>query len=307
MRIFRNKSNQRKWGERKTETQVSVNSTIQPKNNTARTTNNTTTEPKSRKYHTVRKSPEVEKSANPDLQFQMMYGLSAPAEQELNGGNKSSVSSFAPSAVGSVDSQSSLGKRSSKAVKPIQNGTGVANTIFPKPIVYKKLVKKKLNIILIENTAVVSEHKKKIMHIMNHFSDADCVCVINYTDKINSNQIIDIPISDKPDISYYETDQKKACLYDALIELEKIVSSKYLVTEENENERVCIDNIEIIGIGTCRDNCSTATKQEALEAFAKVAIKNNITSKYYCITDEHVVGAAEIGFRSIGSIVSVFQ
>ena len=99
-----------------------------------------------------------------------------------------------------------------------------------------------------------------------------------------------------------DNEQNAICLYDALKALEDLVNKEYMVIHEKEFERERINQIEIIGIGTCKDNCSVVSKEEGIESFCNVAKKLNITTKYFCITEESFVSAAEIGFHSIGAI-----
>ena len=96
-------------------------------------------------------------------------------------------------------------------------------------------------------------------------------------------------------------------MFDALVELEFLVSNSYMKLEEKENEDILIDNIEVIGIGTCTDNCSKVSKEVAIDCFCKVARKPGITTKYFCLTDETFTQAAEIGFHSIGAIFKNYQ
>ncbi len=253
-------------------------------------------------YHTVKKE-EVKKEpqrrvTDPDLEFQMMYGLDNMPEKK---------STTKP--IGTA--KETVPVETAKGTVPVGTTPAVTKTTTVKPFfpktVYKKLVNKKLNIVLIEGTALVSKEKEKVTQIVKRFLNADLLCIINYGDVINKSEILEVKDPEKMNIDFAETDQEKTCLYDTLIEVEKLISSKYMVTEEKEKERVCIDHIEIIGIGTCSDNSSTATKEDALEAFFKICLKNNIATKYYCLTDEYVMNAAKIGFHSIGSISIAYK
>lgn len=291
MRLFNNsKPKDKKWGEKK---QVEpaparpvqkVATTTQKQSAISKTVTNERTSP------VEKKEPKAPRVIDPELEFQMMYGYADLADEVPKKNENVTADSTVPV----------------KRIAPAGTGTGATKTFFPKTV-YKKLVNKKLNIVLIESTALVSKEKEKVMQIVNRFLNSDLLCVINYGETVGLSEILEVKEPDKMNISFAETEQEKTCLYDALVEIEKLVSSKYLVTEEKERERVSINQIEIIGIGTCRDNCSTATKENALEAFFKICLKSNIATKYYCLTDEYVMNAAEIGFHSIGSISIAYQ
>lgn len=219
---------------------------------------------------------ENQKMIDPTTEFEMMYGLS---NTNPNTGNKNASEKEA------IDENSLL----EDIVKPL-----------PK---YKRLVNKKLTVILVENTEPILKEKVRIEELVNRIVKSDLVCVINYSNVICYTKILEK--SELKSIPIFVTNDKignEACLFDALLILEKLVLSKYLVTEEKETERVCIDNIEIIGIGTCRDNTSKTTKEDALTSFYRVVFLKSISSKYFCFTEEDFLRAAEIGFHSIGSM-----
>lgn len=288
------KPKQDKWAKRNQITQiqnrVAQRSSITPSQQPAAPKNPTVikeTYPAVKKEE-VKKEPQ-KKVTDPDLEFQMMYGLDNTTEKK---------STTKP--VGTAKGTAPVG------TTPAVAGTTSVKPFFPKTV-YKKLVNKKLNIVIIEGTALVSKEKEKVTQIVKRFLNSDLLCIINYGDVISKSEILEVKDPEKMNIDFAETDQEKTCLYDTLIEVEKLVSSKYMVTEEKEKERVCIDRIEIIGIGTCSDNSSTATKDDALEAFFKICLKNNIATKYYCLTDEYVMNAAKIGFHSIGSISIAYK
>ena len=72
--------------------------------------------------------------------------------------------------------------------------------------------------------------------------------------------------------------------------------------EEKETERVRINEIHIIGIGNCKENGSKISKEVALKYFKRVVNKKNVTTKYFCLSENSFVNAAEVGFHSIGAI-----
>lgn len=207
------------------------------------------------------------KLVDPNLEFQLMYGL--PEE------GSTSKTVFSKPAI-------------------------------PKPII-KRLVKEELTIILVENTVAVGEEKDTVLQIVKSFAKSDLVCIINYGETVKQSEIFESSKEKASPVLYYEMTGEKACLFDALIQLEKIVNEKYLSIEETETDRLQIDKINIIGIGTCRDNGSVTSKEEALNSFYKVASKIKVTTKYFCLSEEYFKEVAEFGFHSIGFIPRTFQ
>lgn len=232
---------------------------------------------------TIKKPIETSKAIDPDLEFKMVNGLT----DSVTNATLDTMNGIAPENMYS-------------------NGTnkeGVKKIYYPiKP--YKRLVNKTLIIVLIENTAQVAKEKEKVLQIINTIVKSDLVCFMNYSDVVQESEIIDVTSNT---ILYDEGTGDRACLFDALVEVEKLVSSKYLVTEEKEKEKIFINNIEIIGIGTCIDNASKTSKEDALNSFLRVSSRQKVITKYYCLTDEYFIKAAEIGFHSIGSISRCYQ
>lgn len=179
------------------------------------------------------------------------------------------------------------------------------NSIFAPKTVYKRLVDKKLTIILLENTTEVAKINDMLKKIIQSSVTSGLICIISYGDCVNKSEIL----SDFNDVdfSYNEHPSNKTCLFDALVELESLVSENYMNITEKEKERIRINNIEVIGIGTCKDNCSKAEKKEGIDCFNKVVIRPQVTTKYFCITEESFMNAAEIGFHSIGAIFRNYQ
>lgn len=296
MGIFNNsKSNIKKWGQKKVEhpyepakavTEPKKDSVVKPA---------TVVPPKKvqqpiKSVETVKKPAEAPKVVDPELEFQMMYGLTDVV---------AGVSPKTETVAKSCDSVPAK-------ITPTATVGTFPKTVFPRPV-YKRLVNKHLTIILVENTETVAKEKEKVLQIVESFAKSDLTCIINYGETVVQSEIFEIPNSEAPIVSYNEMAGEKACLFDALVQLEKLVSSKYFSTEEKTNERVLIDSVEIIGVGTCRDNCSVASKEEALDCFYKVASKTKVVTKYYCLTDEYFMGAAEVGFHSIGAISRTYQ
>lgn len=172
---------------------------------------------------------------------------------------------------------------------------------------YKRLVDKKLTIILLENTTQVAKIDVMLKKIIKTLVISGSVTIISYGEHVNKKEISNI--SDLINIDYIcrEDLGEKTCLFDALVELESLVSEKHLSIEETESERIRVNNIEIIGIGSCRDNCSSVAKKTGIDCFYKATTKQNIVTKYYCLTEESFIRAAEVGFHSIGAICRNYQ
>lgn len=175
-----------------------------------------------------------------------------------------------------------------------------------KAFYYKKPVDMKLTIILIENTAKVHKEKETLIKIVNNLVTSGLVCVINYGTKIRICDSYDFDFNSK--LLLCDDDiVDSACLYDALINLGTLISAKYMTISEKEKEQIRINKIEIIGIGTCKDSGSKSSKETAIEWFYEATDKPDITTKYFCLTEENFINAAEIGFRSIGAISRNYQ
>lgn len=292
------------------------------------TTTTTVTSQKPNVAEKVEKKPAMAtKVPDPNLEFQMMYGLADTAENlppkvEKNVGKapahipehketveevKTPVHVSAPKATVPEAKPTVVDGISEHDTVIIPNG-GFRNykkPFFAKPV--KRLVNKHLTIILVENTETMAKEKDKVIQLVKNFATPDMVCIINYGETVSQSEIFEFSTSDNPNISCNEMTGEKSCFFDALVQLEKIVSSKYFTTEERETENVLIDSITVIGIGTGRDNCSVAPKEEALNCFQKVASKTKVINKYFCLTDEYFINAAEIGFHSIGAICRDYQ
>ena len=247
-------------------------------------------------------------SIDPDLQFQVMYGL-VNQDGSLPG-TPTKTDSVAPATTGTQPTAEPAPVTVTTSAPVTTSVVGAASaikgTFFPKTV-FKRLVNKKLTIILLENTATVAKQKDKVLQIVDNFVRSDLICIINYGSSVNASEIIGVHNGKDLKIMYDESAGEEACLFDALMELEKIVSSKYLTTEETEHERICVDSIDVIGIGTCRDNCSTTAKADAIDKFYLMSLKSKLVTKYYCLTDEFFMAAAEIGFHSIGAISKTYQ
>lgn len=185
--------------------------------------------------------------------------------------------------------------------------TGTEDGVFKQlKYIYKPLVKKKLTILLLENNIDLSINQKILKFVKSNLFTDDLLSIINYGNSVKISQVNKLSEFSDSDFLYYEQTDN-LCLFDALIELEKFVSENYMEIIENENERVKITDIDIIGIGTCTDLNSEATKENAIDCISKIFLKRDITTKYFCLTEENFLRAAEIGFRSIGAIFKNYQ
>ena len=177
------------------------------------------------------KPAQASKVPDPNLEFQMMYGLADVAEPlspevEKNvaktlGKTTSTVSEATVTEVKPVVE--------SKPVEIIPGGgfSSYTKKIFPKPPV-KRFINKQLTIILVENTETMAREKDKVIQLVQSFAQSDLVCIINYGEKIAQSEIFEISSTEKPDISYNEMTGEKVRLFDALVKLEKLVSSNFV-------------------------------------------------------------------------------
>lgn len=174
--------------------------------------------------------------------------------------------------------------------------------ITPRASFIRQPVDRKFTILLVENNSKVAQEKDILSKIVSSVLSSGYVCVINYGTEVRTSKIFysasleEIPILDEDDIN------DNTCLYDALEELEKIIGYAYMQKISRKDETIRINKIEVIGIGTCIDNCSKASKRSAIDCFCRILEKSNVTTKYFCLTEESFLAAAEIGFRSVGAI-----
>lgn len=172
----------------------------------------------------------------------------------------------------------------------------------------------KLTVILIENTEDVAKEKDKLEAIVKKIVASEKtvtfgknvtsgkVCVINYGSLVREGKVINAKDFDCSELICEEDIGANACLFDALIALEGVVEENYKKTEELKNKRIRTKEIEIIGIGRCVDNCSISSREIAIESFCRVAKYRDVTTKYFCLSEESFVDTATIGFHSIGAI-----
>lgn len=202
-----------------------------------------------------------------------------------------------------VSNQTQNVKRVETQPHAVPYNTDVDYGAIQRTFFFKRLIDKKLTILLIENSSKVSKEKESLIKIVKSFVTEGLVSVINYGATVRQSEIVDVSAFDNITFLYDNNTGDMACLYDALVALQNLVSKKYMLIEENETERVRVNKIEVIGIGTCRDGCSKVSKEVGIDCFCKVADKTEVITKYFCLTEETFMDAAEIGFRSIGAIL----
>lgn len=178
--------------------------------------------------------------------------------------------------------------------------------VEPKKKIFKPLINKKLNILLVENNVDISLKKKLFTFIKKQLRSDEFIIIISYGDSVTVSEIMQVSEVDNDNLTSC-SEITNLCLCDALVKLEECFSENYLnVFEKNEN-RIKITNIDIIGIGSCVDIGSEASKEYAYDLFDEIIRNKNITTKYFCYTDENFSNAAEVGFRSIGAIFKNYQ
>lgn len=169
-----------------------------------------------------------------------------------------------------------------------------------KRIVYKQRIRRNITIFLIENTTQSIKERNNLLKIIGGQSKTELVCIINYGKKVKVNTIPNFSIfGNKFFLNDKEVGEEK-CLFDALVELEKLVSRQCLL--EDATKKIIANNIMIIGIGTCTDNSSETAKEKAIDCFFRVRKIPTVKTKYFCLTESTFLQAAEIGFESIGAI-----
>lgn len=202
--------------------------------------------------------------------------------------------------------------RNAKQIAAIPEVSGVSQKepditkINKTMLVYKPTVNIKLIILLIENTQELIEQKERIQKIVTDFLSEGKVIILNYGKTINISELKQEEDLDNNKIFTDEVNKETTLFYDTLVEVEKIVREKYLYVEETEKLKIKINEIKIIGFGTCKDTGSETTKKEAIKKFYEAVKYAKIATEYYCITEEFFVEAAEIGFYSIKSISMEF-
>ena len=158
-----------------------------------------------------------------------------------------------------------------------------------------------LTVILVENSHSVFKQREKLMKIIKHINNFDFLCIINYGKETKVTEVKSA-INSNPE-EFLSMSGSESCFYDSLLKLKEVVESNLMKTiDEDEKKKIVIKNIDIIGIGRCFDNCSKISEDEAMKCFCSISKNENVTTKYFCLTDESFISAAKFGFHSIGAV-----
>jgi hypothetical protein len=174
-----------------------------------------------------------------------------------------------------------------------------------------KVHKRKLIILMLENTLENVKHKGDILYIINKFkkeNSQDYILTICYGESIFENRVVKVADFDTEWLFTPEVIKNKFVFYDALTFLEKKVNYwSYSLLDENTNKDeknlISFSSIEIIGLGSGNDEGSEVTLEEAINSFCNVLDneKVKIITKYICFSEENYIELAKIGFRSIAT------
>lgn len=178
-----------------------------------------------------------------------------------------------------------------------KNVTPVYQTSYIPPIIDKKL-----SIILIENTVDVAKENDKLIKIIKKLVPTGLISIIHYGEDIRKTEICESYKFKEENFQCRKEVGETACLYDALVILHKLVTEEYMVVKKVNYRETRINEIEIIGIGTCKDNGSKNPKSVGINCFSDITKKPRISTKYFCLTENSFLDAAEIGFHSIGAV-----
>ena len=210
---------------------------------------------------------------------------------------------FVPSEIDKKDNKSEKKDKENKSKSKSKDGKTGPNiqktTYYPvKPIV----VDKKLTIILIEDTATVAKESEIAFKLLQNHLNPDVVKIIYYGKEFKETEISRRFDFEKVKFECTEESGNEICLYDTLKYVGYMIDECYMKEVGTEYRKERINQITIMGIGTCKDTCSGTSKEEAIESFCKAMKKSGAMTKYFCLTEDSFLEAAEIGFRSIGSI-----
>ncbi len=171
----------------------------------------------------------------------------------------------------------------------------------PKLTFYKQLREIKMTILLLENSVDVSKVNDTVLQINKKFMTSDIAAVIRFGDKVETKKRNTTKFTDE-DMQCSPEANTDVAFYDALVEVACIINKYHMKTSETETAKEKISSVDVIGIGTCRDTCSILPKDFCIREFNNAIKKENITTRFYCLTEDSFLDAAEVGFRSIGSI-----
>ena len=147
---------------------------------------------------------------------------------------------------------------------------------------WKREVKQKLTIVLIEDTIKAREDISILQRIIRKLPTNGRVCVISYNDKVTTSACAKMFSFEIEDVLLKPGTSNERCWYDALMAAADVITANYLKTEENEKEIIEINKIELVGVGSCTDTCSVTERKVALEKFSKALKAANITGNYFC-------------------------
>lgn len=168
---------------------------------------------------------------------------------------------------------------------------------------FKKKENKKLVILFVENTQEVAKYKESILkNIKDSVSSNNLVCVIRYNSKVEHTSINEPAHIRAKDFLCPNTSENEICMYDAINKLKEVVDLALTKEIEEEEKIYTVDSIEIIGIGTCLDNCSFSKKKQAILNFYRLSGNYKVKTKYLCLSEDYFINAAEVGFHLIESI-----
>ena len=181
------------------------------------------------------------------------------------------------------------------------SGSGTYSRIF-----FPRVENKKLSIILLENTQSSAKVTSIISKIIHRLSPSDFVCVITYGSTVRVGRVKKVSKFDDSELLDKDDLNDKACLYDALRTLNKVVKIAFEKTRYDDFgiNQYKINSIDIIGIGSGVDVDSKISREESLRCFDEILSKTGVETKYFCFSEEAFIEVASIGFRSIGAFPS---
>ena len=177
-----------------------------------------------------------------------------------------------------------------KKDKAIPKGTVIPTLQIP------RLESKKVTIMLLENTPFMKQLKIERI-ATNISSDPDqIVTIVRYGENIET-----INYNQGDSIAFDGKESEKILFYDSLVEVSELVKRLY-----TEQKMFRIVSVELICIGNCEDKKSKKSKETAIKELNEIIQKYDIKNKYYCLSENEYLEAAEIGFHLIGSITTPY-
>ena len=174
--------------------------------------------------------------------------------------------------------------------KGIPKGTVIPRLQIP------RLENKKVTIMLLENTPFMKQLKIERI-ATNISSDPDqLVTIVRYGENIETTTY-----NEKDNIIFDDKEPEKILFYDSLVEVSELVKRLY-----TEQKMFRIVSVELICIGNCEDKESKKSKETAIKELNEIIQKYDIKNKYYCLSENEYLEAAEIGFHLIGSITTPY-